>query len=289
MTWRTIFIKSKAKLSYKNDYLVVRNEEIHMIHLSEINTVIIDSTAVTVTSYLISEMLSRKIKLIFCDDKRNPQGEVVPYYGCHDSSKKVHEQLKWDEYVLVVWTRIIKEKIINQSKLLHYYENGNYKKLELYASQLLANDITNREGHAAKVYFNSLFGLGFNREDVSDINASLNYGYAIILSQFNKEIVASGYLTQLGIKHSNYFNFFNLSSDLMEPFRPLIDKIVKDNYGNVFDITMKLNLIDVLNKKVRIKNREQYVSNAIGIYVKSVINAIQKRNIELLDFFDYEL
>ena len=75
----------------------------------------------------------------------------------------------------------------------------------------------------------------------------------------------------------------------MEPFRPLIDKIVKDNYGNVFDITMKLNLIDVLNKKVRIKNREQYVSNAIGIYVKSVINAIQKRNIELLDFFDYEL
>ena len=69
MTWRTIFIKSKAKLSYKNDYLVVRNEEIHMIHLSEINTVIIDSTAVTITSYLISEMLSRKIKLIFCDDK----------------------------------------------------------------------------------------------------------------------------------------------------------------------------------------------------------------------------
>ena len=89
MTWRTIFIKSKAKLSYKNDYLVVRNEEIHMIHLSEINTVIIDSTAVTITSYLISEMLSRKIKLVFCDDKRNPQGEVVPYYGCHDSSKIV--------------------------------------------------------------------------------------------------------------------------------------------------------------------------------------------------------
>ena len=77
MTWRTIFIKSKAKLSYKNDYLVVRNEEIHMIHLSEINTVIIDSTAVTITSYLISEMLSRKIKLVFCDDKRkNIDGKV---------------------------------------------------------------------------------------------------------------------------------------------------------------------------------------------------------------------
>lgn len=78
MTWRTVVIKTKAKLSYKNDYLVIRNENVKMIHLSEINTLIIDSTAVTITSYLISEMLSKKIKVIFCDNKRNPQSEIVP-------------------------------------------------------------------------------------------------------------------------------------------------------------------------------------------------------------------
>ncbi|MEE0725860.1 MAG: CRISPR-associated endonuclease Cas1, partial [Clostridium saudiense] len=85
MTWRTVVITNKAKLSYKNDYLIVRNDEVKLIHLSEINTIIIDTTAATMTSYLISEMLSRKIKIIICDKKRNPQGEIVSYYGSHNT------------------------------------------------------------------------------------------------------------------------------------------------------------------------------------------------------------
>lgn len=289
MTWRTIVLTSKAKLSYKNDFLVVRKEDVNMIHLSEINTLIIDSTAVTITSYLISEMLSRKIKIVFCDDKRNPQGEVVPYYGSHDCSKKIHRQLEWDDYSQIVWTRIIQEKILNQANLLKDIPSDNYQKLYKYADQLTNLDTTNREGHAAKVYFNTLFGLGFSRDEDNDINAALNYGYTILLSQFNKEIVANGYLTQLGIKHCNYFNYFNLSSDLMEPFRPLIDRIVLENFGKVFNGTMKLELLNVFNKKVFIKNREQYVTNAIGIYVKSVIKAIEKKDINLIEFFEYEL
>lgn len=148
---------------------------------------------------------------------------------------------------------------------------------------------TNREGHAAKVYFNCLFGKSFSREDENDINYSLNYGYAILLSQFNREIVSQGYLTQIGIKHHNVYNQFNLSSDLMEPFRPLIDKIVKKNFNERFDGGMKLKLVDVLNHKVRIKGKDQYVSNAISIYVKSVFNAIDKKDIDQLEFFEYEL
>lgn len=96
-------------------------------------------------------------------------------------------------------------------------------------------------------------------------------------------------MTQLGIKHSNYFNYFNLSFDIMEPFRPLVDKIILDNYGKTFTGAMKLELLDILNKKVKIKGRDQYVSNAIGIYVRSVINAIEKKNIDLIEFFEYEL
>ena len=149
--------------------------------------------------------------------------------------------------------------------------------------------MTNREGHAAKVYFNSLFGLDFSRDENNDINAALNYGYSILLSQFNKEIVSNGYNTQIGIKHHNIYNQFNLSSDLMEPFRPLVDNIVKQNYGEVFNGTMKLKLVDVLNHKVHIKSKDQYVSNAIAIYVKSVFKAIEKQNVELIEFFEYEL
>ena len=216
-----------------------------------------------------------------------PAGEIVAYYGCHNTSQKVYSQIEWSDYSKVVWTRIIKEKIYNQANLLKIFNNDNYKKLFEYADNLVLFDETNREGHASKVYFNSLFGMGFSRDNNDDINAALNYGYSILLSQFNKEVVSLGYVTQLGIKHHNYFNHFNLSSDLMEPFRPLIDKIVKDNFGRTFDGTMKIELINVLNHKVKIKNKDHYVSNAIGIYVKSVFKAIENEDISLITFFDY--
>lgn len=289
MTWRTIVIKNKAKLSYKNDYLIVRNEEVLMIHLSEINTIIIDSTAVTITSYLISELLNKKIKIIFCDDKRNPIGEIVSYYGCHNSSQKIYKQIEWNDYAKLVWTYIIKDKIVKQADLLKIFNLDEYKKLYKYVDELKLFDETNREGHAAKVYFNALFGVEFCREDDNDINYSLNYGYSILLSQFNKEITSLGYITQLGIKHHNYYNHYNLSSDLMEPFRPLVDRIVKENFNGSFDTNMKIKLLDLLNHKVRIKNRDYYVSNAISIYVKSVVNAIEKEDISLIHWYEYEL
>ena len=290
MSWRTVVIDSKSKLTYKNGYLIVRSDEVHMIHLSEINTILISSTAVAITSYLVNELLSRKIKIVFCDEKTKPVGEVVSYYGCHNSSKRVRQQINWDyDYAKEVWTAIIKEKIKNQAKLLENYDEDGSKKLYKYVDQIRLFDSTNREGHAAKVYFDDLFGIDFTRTSKSDINASLNYGYSVLLSQFNKELVLNGYLTQLGIKHCNEFNPFNLSSDLMEPFRPLVDKIVRENCDEIFDGSMRLKLVDVLNHKVRIKNSNQYVTNAISIYVKSVIKAIEKKDISYLEFFEYEL
>ncbi|MBP3276099.1 type II CRISPR-associated endonuclease Cas1 [Kandleria sp.] len=290
MSWRIVVIDSKAKLTYKNDYLVVRNDNIRRIHLSEINTVIVNSTAVVITSYLINELIKRKIKIIFCDETRSPAGEIMPYYGCHNSSKRINEQLYWDkEFAVDVWTRIIKEKIHNQAIILKHYGEKNADKLDVYIEELQRNDETNREGHAAKVYFDTLFGMSFKRDDGSDLNAALNYGYTVLLSQFNRDIVAYGYLTQLGIKHRNEFNPYNLSSDLMEPFRPLIDKIVRDNIDEGFDGAMKIKLIDVLNQQVVINRSKQYVSNAIAIYVKSVFQAIKKHNLNELKFIEYEL
>ena len=90
--------------------------------------------------------------------------------------------------------------------------------LQGYLEEITYGDATNREGHAAKVYFNALFGKDFTRTDDLLINTALNYGYSILLSAFNREIVLNGYLTQLGLFHDNMFNRFNLASDLMEPF-----------------------------------------------------------------------
>ena len=113
-----------------------------------------------------------------------------------------------------MWTQIVAEKIKNQAKVLEIYKLPQSSMLMGYIDELELNDKSNREGHAAKVYFNALFGKSFSRNDECPINAALNYGYSIVLSVFNREITANGYLTQLGLFHDNMFNQYNLSCDL---------------------------------------------------------------------------
>ena len=150
-------------------------------------------------------------------------------------------------------------------------------------------DKTNREAHAAKVYFNALFGLSFTRTADCPINAALNYGYSIILSAFTREIVANGYITQLGLFHDNMFNQFNLASDLMEPFRILIDKEVVSMIINEFGQDEKMRLVNVLNQEIMIDGKIQYVNNATKIYCKSIFAALNENDSALIHFYRFEL
>ena len=290
MSWRTIVISSSAKLDYKLDYLVVRQEEITKIHLSEISILLIENTAVSITAALLNELIKRKIKVIFCDEKRNPSSELVSYYGCHDSSAKIRNQIRWnDEIKELIWTEIVSEKIRNQRNILKYFNKKEYFMLDEYLSQIEIGDTTNREGHSAKVYFNALFGMDFTRTSDTPTNAALNYGYGILLSTFNREIVANGYITQLGLFHDNMFNHFNLGSDLMEPFRTLVDKIVYNLKPEIFNHNEKMELTNILNKEVIIDGKINYVNNAIKIYCKSVFDAINQQDVSLIKFYKDEL
>ena len=161
--------------------------------------------------------------------------------------------------------------------------------LESYVKEIAWNDGTNREGHAAKVYFNALFGLEFTRTEDNLINAALNYGYSIILSAFTREIVANGYITQLGVFHDNMFNQFNLASDLMEPFRILVDRQVLTMKLEQFEHEEKMQLVNVLNQEVQIDGKIQYVNNAIKIYCKSIFDALSGDDSSLIRFYRIEL
>lgn len=283
MSWRTVVITKHVKLSYKNGYLIVRGEQEQMIHLSEIHTLLIDTTRAVLTAYLISELMKQKIKVIFCDEKRQPESEIVPYYGAHNTSKKIKAQLAWSiSAQQEIWTAIIAEKIQQQQRLLNKLELPAAQKLKKYLADLQLYDVTNREGHAAKVYFNALFGKDFVRESDDTINIALNYGYTILLSTFNKEIVSQGYLTQIGLKHTNQFNYFNLSSDLMEPFRPVVDALVYNNMNDTFDTAYKLQLVNLLNEQVIIQGQKHFVTMAIHLYLKSVFKALDEGNPQLI-------
>lgn len=266
MSWRIVVISKRAKLDYQLGYLVVRNEEVTKIHLSEISTILIESTAATVTTSLLAELTKKKIKVIFCDEKRNPSSELVGYYGSHDTSNKIRKQIQWSRHSKeAIWTEIVTEKIRKQKELLKNMGKEEAGLLESYLQEIGWNDETNREGHAAKVYFNALFGMTFTRTADCPENAALNYGYSILLSAFAREIVASGYITQLGLFHDNMFNQFNLASDLMEPFRVLIDREVIQMQRKEFTHEEKIQLVNVLNNEVMIDGKTQYVNNAIKI------------------------
>ncbi len=290
MSWRTVVVSSSAKLDYQLGFLVIRKQDVVKIHISEISVVLIETTAVSLTAALLSELIKKKVKVIFCDEKRNPSSELTPYYGCHDTSMKIRRQMEWTaDTKAAVWTEIVSDKIRKQAEHLAEYDRDAADMLFQYITEIHFGDETNREGHAAKVYFNALFGMDFSRSAENSTNAALNYGYGIILSAFNREIVANGYITQIGLFHDNMFNQFNLGSDLMEPFRPLVDQVVKEMNPVKFEHEEKVRMLQVLQKEVTISGRKEFVNNAIKIYCRSIFDALNDNDTSLIKFYRNEL
>lgn len=291
MSWRVVVISNRSKLDYKMDYLVVRNENTsNRIHLSEISVLILESTAISITAYLMCELIKRKINIVLCDEKRLPLASVTSLYGSHDTSLKYRTQIGWDaETKKFIWTEIVRAKIQGQYIVLDKFNKEERYLLEQYLAQLEPGDATNREGHAAKVYFNALFGNEFSRSLDNNINAALNYGYSIFLSTVAREIVACGYCTQIGLFHDNMFNQYNLASDLMEPFRPFVDIAAINLDLSFFEHEEKMEFVKLLNKEVKIDGKTHFMTNAVRIYVKSVFDAICERNISVIKFPEYEL
>ncbi len=289
MAFRTIVVKSRCKLEYSLNYLICRGEEEKRVLLDEIEILIIQNTGVSLTCALLSALIEKKVKVIFCDTQSNPQFELTPYYNHYGSYKKINQQIHFSDKIKdELWTRIVYEKIKNEYRLLVRLNRVNSKKLEIYLSEIEIGDITNREGHAAKVYFNSLFGNSFSRDDLSNsINKYLNYGYSIIVSAINREIKMAGYLTELGIHHKGETNSFNLTYDLFEPLRTYVDSFVAK--GDINDENFKDFYIKLLSSQVRFKNSVVFLDNALHLYIQSMFSVLNNNTIEDATFIEYEL
>lgn len=278
MGWRTVVVNTHSKLSYKNNHLIFKDaSRTELIHLSEVDILLLETTDIVLSTMLIKRLVDENILVIFCDDKRLPTAMLMPYYARHDSSLQLSNQITWSEDVKAeVWTTIIAQKILNQAMYLGdcgFFEKSQsvidlYNGLELF-------DPSNREGHAARIYFNTLFGNDFSREQDNDINAALDYGYTLILSMFAREVVVCGCMTQFGLKHANQFNQFNLASDVMEPFRPIIDRIVYENRNDDF-VKIKRELFTIFSDTFLYNGKEMYLSNIVSDYTKKVIKTLNQ-------------
>ena len=286
-----VVVSSNAKVDYKMDYITVRTlEETRRVHISEIGVLMMESTAISITAYALCELLAHKVKVIFCDHQRNPYGELLHSSGSHDSTAKIRQQMEWTQAAKdAVWTEIIRAKILGQRDVLLRWQRPQAQLLMGYLGQIQLGDASNREGHAAKVYFNALFGKEFSRALDTPENAALNYGYGLILSATNREIAAAGYLTQLGVFHDNVYNAFNLGCDLMEPLRPLIDNEVMNLRPETFEKEHKHALIRLLQAQVRLDGKQHVLLYALRLYCASVFRALQSGKIDELRLIEYEL
>lgn len=275
MGFRTIVVNSRCKLEFRLNFLIIRSENEKRIFINEINTLIVQSTAVSLTAALLSELIHNNVKVIFCDEKCNPLAELLPYYGAHNTSKRIKTQIRWkNDAKGKVWKTLIRKKILNQAEVLRTLEYvSEAELLESYIAEVMDGDVTNREGHAAKVYFNCILPNGSTRRSSDFINGCLNYGYAVLLSAINREIVASGYVTQLGIWHDNEFNEFNLGSDLIEPLRTVVDQTAINISEN--DKLYKRKMANVLNYETIYADKQTTLDVAVRLYVKSVLSSLE--------------
>jgi len=288
LSFRTVVVKNRAKIETRLNYLLIRGEEEKWVHLSEIGTLVVESTACAITTQALCELAKNNTSVIFCDEKHLPYGQLSYLYGNHLASGQVKRQSQWTEDLKAkAWKEIVKQKIEWQrTVLIKYQKYETAQMLSDYILQVEHGDTTNREGHAAKVYFNALFGQDFCRRTPNENNPALNYGYAILLSSTAREIIAAGYITQIGIHHINEYNQYNLACDIMEVFRPLVDAYVLE-ISNLIHFKSKVSTI--LSSKTKIGGKVHFLDSAIRIYVRNVLKFMEgKGAIEKIEKFILE-
>lgn len=291
MSYKTLTIGKPCKLELCAGRLVVRELSVQHFELSSLAVLVLENTNISITAKLLIALNEANIKVIFCDEKHLPYASFMPFRPSFKTSLCLEEQIAFKkECKDAVWALIVRAKIAKQAALLRAYAyETEAKMLEGYKGEVKAGDKTNREGHAAKVYFNALFGKDFSRDKECNVNAALNYGYAILLASFSREIAIQGFDARLGIFHKNQFNPLNLASDLMESFRPLVDKIVLSLHAqgllSVFDRSIRNKLLDINNKRVYIAGKNHFVLAAIRIYTKSVLDALKSGELSITDYY----
>ncbi|WP_394868284.1 type II CRISPR-associated endonuclease Cas1, partial [Staphylococcus borealis] len=249
---------------------------------------VIEDLTVTLTSRLLVELSDYNILVIFCNQKHLPECTLQPISGHFNQYTQMKAQLKWDvARKSELWQSIVKKKIQNQIECMKYMhiDTVRIQKMTELKQSVLIYDRNNIEGQAAKYYFNSFF-KDFTRDNDALIeNAVLNYGYTILNAAIARTIVAKGLIPAIGIHHIGGRNHFNLASDLIEPFRALVDLfLLKHPPEDYLTKAYRLKIINLLHARVEIDGKMQTVIRAIDIMVQSIIEYFKDGDIKSLKF-----
>ncbi|MEJ7425100.1 type II CRISPR-associated endonuclease Cas1 [Staphylococcus warneri] len=289
MSWRIVYVSDVNHMSLNlNSLKIMKGDLETKIPLSDIFALVIEDLTTTITARLLVELSDYNILVIFCNQKHLPECTLQPVSGHFNQYTQMKEQLKWDEArKSELWKIIIENKIQNQIECMKYLsiQSDRVDKMIELKNSVTLFDRNNIEGQAAKYYFNSFFE-DFTRDNEEIIeNAVLNYGYTILNSAIARTIVAKGLIPAIGIHHIGGRNHFNLASDLIEPFRPIVDLfLLKHPPQDFLTKEYRVKIINLLHARIEIDGKMQTVIRAIEIMIQSIIDYFKDGQLDRVKF-----
>lgn len=293
MIKRTLYFGNPAYLKTKNEQLVVElvdTGEVKTAAMEDIGVLILDHQQITITHAVIAKLLENNVALITCNDIHHPTGLMLNLDGHTLQSQRF--QLQVDASVPLkkqLWQQTVIAKITNQAHLLGQYRIANKTLLGL-AARVKSGDSDNCEAQAANYYWKNVFPLfpGFKRtREGEHPNNLLNYGYAILRAIVARNLIGSGLLPTLGIFHHNQYNAYCLADDIMEPYRPYVDKVVWEivrTNGKFLEMTpsMKQQLLSIPAMDVIIDGEKSPLMNAVQRTTASLAKCFEGNSRKLL-------
>ena len=264
MSLQKLYIKNKAYLSYTNNLIKIKTEDIeNTVCLDDIDTILVENYHTTISTALLAQLSKSDISVIFCDEKFMPSSILLGINKNSRTTKIQKAQVLLSKPKLnQIWQKIVYSKVENQSKVLKIFNiKENY--IDSLLPRVKSNDKEHIEAVAAAYYFKELFDSDFSRNSLLDgRNSALNFGYTVFRSSICRYLVAHGLNPAFGIHHSSELNAFNLADDLIETFRPIIDLFVKRNINKDTELSsaIKIELLKLLDEIVIYDNQRVQVS-----------------------------
>ena len=287
MIKKTLYFGNPTYLSLRDAQLVIKLPEIEKSPLPEdtkrmsetskpiedLGVVVLDNKQITITAGVIDALLENNCALITCDRRSMPVGLMLPLCGNTTQNERFRQQLDASlPLKKQLWQQTVQAKIRNQASVLEECTREEVNCMRVWANNVKSGDSDNMEARAAVYYWKTLFATvdGFSRSrDGVAPNKLLNYGYAILRAVVARGLVASGLLPTLGIHHHNRYNAYCLADDVMEPYRPFVDKLVFclcEQYGEDVELSkeVKSKLLSIPTLDVRIGGKRSSLMIAVG-------------------------
>ena len=291
MTNRIIEISDPlVSLSMLRGFLLVKVEGVEKARISfaDIGILILNGTGATITTNLLNSLLEAGVMIVVLGANYLPSGIFYPTNPHYLHKQKINLQIQSSKPLEKrLWQQVVKAKILNQATILSHFSGEDEKQLFELAKKVSSGDKENLEAQAAKKYWQKLFGSNFRRDhNAQGINSMLNYGYAILRSATARAIFSSGLHPAIGIHHSNQENAFCLVDDLMEPFRPIVDFVVKkisEDNQEIKELTpeIKKSLTKILNLDLSTSAGTTPISNCLIRLCQSFVNSLESGEIKL--------